>query len=103
MLVRVVPGLFPPDLVVQIKLWLVNCQPLTACPCRVGAQAIWCRKSIGVAWWPPLAVVRYGAGSMTTPFALGITAVGSFRVIRISPPRRDAFWTSMPVSGKAYN
>jgi hypothetical protein len=35
------------------------------------------------------------------PFDRGITAVGSFHAIRISPPRQAACWTYMLASGKA--
>lgn len=98
MLARVVPGLFPPELVVQIKA--LACE----LPAKHGLPLS--RWSIGdlVQQVQQSGLVASLSGStlwrMKTPFGPGITGAGCFHAIRNSPVRREACWTCTPASGK---
>src|SRR5579863_5317217 len=99
MLVRVVPGLFPPDLVVQVK----------ALACELPAQyglplSRWSTSDL-VQQVQQGGLVASISGStlwrwlcMRTLFDRGTTAVGYSPAIRTSPPRPAAYSISTPDS-----
>ena len=47
------PRTFPPELVVQVKAWLVNCHGSIMCRCLVGVQLTWRGKFVKPVWWRP--------------------------------------------------
>ena len=100
MLVRVAPGLFPPDLVVQIKALACELPATHGLPLSRWSTDDLVRQICQSGLVASISAVRCGVGSRKTPFDPGISAVGSFHAILISPPRQDAFWTSMLVNGK---
>ena len=94
-----VPGLFPPELIVQVKA--LACELPATWACRFPA-GVWpmSRGSAAAGWWHVSATRRCGAGCMKMPFIRGDIAAGFSPVIQTSWPRPGGCWISIRVSGR---
>jgi hypothetical protein len=100
MLARVVPGLFPPELVVQIKALACELPAKHGLPLSrwsIGDLVQQVQQSGLVASLSGSTLWRWLHEDAIRP---GITGAGCFHAIRNSPVRREACWTCTPASGK---
>ena len=97
---RVALGLFPPEVVVEVKALACELPSQRQVPLARWSVPEITRHAVESGLVPASAIRPSGAGFTKTPFGLGNTAAGFSRAIQTLPSKPDVSWTFMKVSGR---